>query len=46
VEALDGTAPPSLAAVVEVLADLARHRIGQAAPHPVRAPREWFTDAS
>lgn len=45
IEALERGAPPPLAAVVEVLADLARRRIGQPAPHPVRAPRSWLTDA-
>lgn len=45
IEALERGVPPPLAAVVEVLVDLARRRIGQPAPRPVRAPREWLTGA-
>lgn len=45
IDSLERGAPPPLAAVVEVLVDLARRRIGQPAPRPVRAPREWLTEA-
>ncbi|HVX17920.1 MAG TPA: J domain-containing protein [Acidimicrobiales bacterium] len=43
-ETLDGTAPPPLHHVVEVLADLARQRMGATLDRPVDAPAEWLVD--
>ena len=42
IESLEGTAPPPIAAVVEVLADLARQRAGQDPDGPLDAPPDWL----
>ena len=43
-ESLEGAAAPSLHAVVEVLADLVRQRLGAELDRPIEAPAEWLVD--
>jgi hypothetical protein len=44
IESLEGSPPPSVHAVVEVLADLVRQRLGAELDRPIEAPAEWLVD--